>query len=79
MAEPQPTLAQFAEAAGQLLAVEIPPNPSLTLSGDLGVDSLGLFELLLLIEEYLGRELEDSVLDAMVTLGDAYDLLAGDV
>jgi acyl carrier protein len=49
------------------------PLPTARLEEDLALDSIARYELMLVVEELVGRELPDQLLDGIETLGEAYD------
>lgn len=50
-------------------------GPSSHFQNDLDIDSLALLDLISVVEERIGLELDESQLRSVVTVGDAVDLL----
>jgi acyl carrier protein len=56
------------------LEIAIPePSPSLLLDDDCGVDSIGMYEILVLLEDRIGEISEEAIMECR-TLGDLYFL-----
>lgn len=72
----QEVLAGMAEVARELLGVE-PGAVTETASfeADLGVDSLGLVEFVMAIEDRFGIKVPESKLEGITTVGQAVDLV----
>ena len=67
------------EAFGDLLLTELALAPvalrdDTRLVDDLGFDSVLMFELLLVIEEWIGVLLPEALVGQLVTMGDVYEL-----
>lgn len=67
------------EAFANLLLVELAIAPTLVsdetrLAEELAFDSVLLFELLLVVEEWIGVMLPEALLGQLLTMGDVYDV-----
>lgn len=74
--------AAAAAAVNELLAARgiqnapsIWESPAATLIDDLGIDSFVMVEVLVTIEEMLGRTIDDDVIGSVVTVRDLWQLL----
>jgi acyl carrier protein len=65
----------FADLLLSELALPIAPlGPDTLLREDLGFDSVLSFELLLVIEDWVGALLPEALLSQLLTVGDVYDV-----
>jgi len=73
-----PGVLPFDEFCRRLLAeLELPPAPlaeETRLVDDLAFDSVLTFELLLVVEDWIGVVLPDGLIGQLLTVGDVYDV-----
>ena len=71
------TFAQFKECAVEVL--HVPPDkvtPEASFADDLDADSLDLVELVMALEEQFGITVDESELEGVSTVGQAFDLVS---
>ena len=68
---------KFTDNAVEVLAVDASKvTPDASFADDLGADSLDLVELVMALEETFDITVDESELDGIATVGQAYDLIA---
>jgi acyl carrier protein len=76
----QDVLAGMADVAVELLGVDREVvTPEARFEDDLGVDSLGLVEFVMAIEDRFGIKVPESKLEGITTVGEAVDLVLDSV
>ena len=69
------TFEEFVAILGLLMAADIAPDPSLRLVEDLGLDSIGFLELVLLVEDVRpGTTVDEEAAEEVATVGDLFEV-----